>query len=471
VQQLSGQDASFVYTEQAHAPTHITSVGVYDQSTAPDGHVTFKGILAYLEARLHLARSFRQKIVRVPGDLDHPYWVEDGEFDLEYHVRHIALPKPGDWRQFCIQVARLHGRPLDLARPPWELYVVEGLDKIKGVPKGSFALVLKVHHAAIDGKSGVEMVTAIHTQTAAVVDPPPPAIAWQPESDPSMAALLARASFNNMLAPLRMARAVGRVGPGLGRAAALRRGPSATPNAAAPATRFNAPVTAHRVIDARFFAFADLKPMRAVVARATVNDVALTVIGGALRSYLEGKGELPGKPLLAMTPVSVRTEAERGDLGNQVSAMVVSLATDVADPVQRLAAVHQSTVASKQMTEAIGARNLQQLSQLAPGALVGLGSRLASEFARRGGGGAVNTVVTNVPGPREPLYFAGARLVLQTGAGPVVDGMGLINIVYTYGDRFVLSFTSCREIMPDPAHYGDCLEQSFSALRAAADPG
>src|SRR4029077_10321243 len=162
MQQLSGQDASFIYSERPHAPTHITSTSIYDPSTAPGGSVTFKGILAHLEARLHLARAFRQKVVRVPADFDHPYWVEDEEFDLEYHVRHIALPKPGDWRQFCIQAARLHARPLDLSRPPWEMTVIDGLGGTGRFPPGCFGTVLKVHHSAIDGVSGVELLNAIH---------------------------------------------------------------------------------------------------------------------------------------------------------------------------------------------------------------------------------------------------------------------------------------------------------------------
>ena len=147
--------------------------------------------------------------------------------------------------------------------------------------------------------------------------------------------------------------------------------------------------------------------------------------------------------------------------------MVVSLGSDIGDPVERLAAVHRSTAGSKEITKAIGARNLTELSQLAPGALIGLGTRLAGQFARRGNAGAVNCVVTNVPGPRQPLYFAGARSVRSFGAGPVADGMGLINIVTTYEQQFVLSFTSCRELMPDPARYADLLESSFDDLRRA----
>jgi WS/DGAT/MGAT family acyltransferase len=394
--------------------------------------------------------------------------VEDSEFDLEYHVRHIALPRPGDWRQFCIQTARLHARPLDLSRPLWELYVIEGLDGIKGVPKGAFAMVLKLHHAAVDGKSGVEMLNAIHSLAPTLDDPPPPAVPWQPEKDPSPFELYSRATANMIRQPARAARATGRLVPGLGRAMSVaRQGHGQETQGNAPRTRFNGPVTPHRVIDARFFDFADLKPMRAKVDGATVNDVALSIIGGALRGYLEGVGELPPTSLRAMTPVSVRSETEKSDLGNQVSAMVVSLATDIADPVERLAAVHRSTAGSKVITQAIGARNLTELSQLAPGALIGLGTRLAGQFARRGSAGAVNCVVTNVPGPREPLYFAGAQAVRSFGLGPVTDGMGLINIVTSYEQQFILSFTSCRELMPDPAHYADLLEGAFAALRSA----
>jgi len=263
-------------------------------------------------------------------------------------------------------------------------------------------------------------------------------------------------------------RLTGRIVPGLGRAAATMRNQSDAPaGGLAPGTRFNGPVTAHRVLDAKFFPFAELKPMRNLVEGATVNDVALAVIGGALRTYLEDAGELPTASLRAMTPVSVRTESEKSDLGNQVSAMIVSLATDVADPVERLAAVQRSTSSSKEVTQAVGARNLSELSQLAPGLLIGVGTRLAGRFTRPGSAGLVNTVVTNVPGPREPLYFAGARSVCSFGAGPAVDGMGLINIVGSYDTQFVLSFTACREMMPDPAHYADCIERSFGDLVAA----
>jgi WS/DGAT/MGAT family acyltransferase len=272
---------------------------------------------------------------------------------------------------------------------------------------------------------------------------------------------------NALTVPGRSARLAARLVPGFGRVARLPRRSDAPFTSLAPGTRFSGPVSPHRVLDACFFELADVKRMRKAVPGATVNDVALSVLGGALRQYLVDAGELPASPLRAMTPVSVRAESERADLGNLVSAMVVSLATDVEDPVERLAAVNASTTSSKEVTEAIGARNLTELSQFAPGALLGLGSRLAGQFARRNTAGVINTVVTNVPGAREPLYLCGAELLRWFGAGPVVNGMGLINIVGSYVDQFMLSFTADRAMMPDFAHYAGCIYGSFNALSKA----
>src|SRR5262245_54831100 len=157
MQQLSGLDASFLYFETPNAHTHISGLTIYDPSTCPDGRLTYERLLENTESRLHLARCFRQKLVKVPLDLDHPYWIEDPDFDLEFHVRHIALPKPGTWRQLCRQAARLHSQPLDATRPLWEMYLIDGLDHIPGLPKGSCAIVTKIHHAAIDGVSGMEL--------------------------------------------------------------------------------------------------------------------------------------------------------------------------------------------------------------------------------------------------------------------------------------------------------------------------
>ena len=467
MQQLSGMDASFLYFETPNAPTHIGSFTIYDPSTAPGGHVTFKGILANVERRLHLARCFRQKIVHVPMDLDHPYWIEDPEFDLEFHVRHIALPHPGDWRQLCIQVARIHSRPLDLSKPLWEMYVIGGLDNVEGVPPDSFAVLTKIHHAAIDGVSGAELATAIHDLE---VDgaPPPPEKKWQPEPDPSSLELAASYAGNLIRDPFRLARTVRNVAPGVTRL--LRGDPKADIEAASPVprTRFNGTVSPHRVVEGRVFSLDDIRAIRKGVPGATVNDVILAVCGGALRRYLEAHGELPAESLVAMAPISVRSDAERSDAGNQISAMSVTLFSDEPDPLERLRKVHHGTRASKATAEAVGARTMTDITQFVPGMLSGLAARL---YTRMGLANRIqpflNTVITNVPGPQIPLYFTGARMVALHGMGPVMDGMGLIHPVFSCSGKISIAVTACRKQMPDPGFYAECLQASFDELRDA----
>ncbi len=260
MRQLRGEDARFVYGESGHANSNITLISIYDPSTARDGRVHFKELLKHIESRLSLSPIFRQKLLRVPLELDFPYWIEDESFDLEYHVRHIALPKPGDWRQFCIQASRIHARPLDLSRPLWELYLVEGLDSFLHLPPDSFAILAKVHHAAIDVRGGAEITTLLHDITAQP-PAPEPAEPWFPESPPGPVSLLTRALINNVVRPLMfagpLARAIGKVTPvvfgALGEM--LRKDRVAV-------TRFNSEVSPHRVFDSRRFFIDEFKRIR-----------------------------------------------------------------------------------------------------------------------------------------------------------------------------------------------------------------
>ena len=469
MEQLSGQDASFVYLDTQNTPMHIGSVGIYDPSTAPGGFVRFKDILRHVESRLHKARSFRQKLVRVPFDLDHPYWVEDGDFDIEFHVRHIALPKPGDWRQLCIQVARLHARPLDLGKPLWEFIIVEGLDNIPGIPPGCFALVAKVHHAAIDGMSGVELSSAVHDTEALPVSDAP-AVAWKADNDPATAELLFRTWVNSVRQPVRFAETLWRSVPGMARLGKeLLGGDLSLANAKpAPKTIFNTKVGPHRVFDAMGMPMANVRAIKSAVEGATVNDAILTIIGGGLRHYLQGRDELPVESMTCMAPISVRADGEKEAMGNLVSAMTVPLGTHIADPIARLKFVHKQTLNSKALTNAVGARTLTDYSQLLPAALAGVGTRLYTRLGIANMHSPVfNCVATNVPGPRVPLYFAGAKMVKMMGTGPVFDGMGLINTIYSYADEIAISFTSDRAMMPDPDKYAAALRKSYEELFAA----
>ena len=468
MEQLTGMDASFLYFETRNAPTHIGSFAIYDQSTAPGGRVTFTGILSNVEKRLHLARCFRQKLVKAPLDFDHPYWIEDPDFDLEFHVRHIALPHPGDWRQLCIQAARIHARPLDLSRPLWEMYVIEGLDNVEGVPEGGFAVLTKIHHAAIDGVSGAELAGALH-DLSPDAEPPEPTERWVPEREPSFIELAARTAVNNIRSPFRLARVIRRNAPGL--ANLLRGAPEdeVENSGPVPRTRFNGTISPHRVVEGRTFSLQDIRDIRKRVPGATVNDVILTVCSGALRRYLDSHGELPEESLVAMAPISVRSDDETGSAGNKISTMSVTLYSDEADPLERLRKMYAGTQKSKATAEAIGARTMTDITQFMPGALAGLAARA---YSRLGLANAIrpflNTVITNVPGPQIPLYFTGARMVGLFGMGPVMDGMGIIHPVFSCSGKISIAVTACRDMLPDPGFYAECLQASYDELFEAA---
>jgi diacylglycerol O-acyltransferase / wax synthase len=472
VLQLSPQDASFLYAETPLAPMSGGGLAIYDPSTAPGGKVTLKGLMSFIEERLHLAPFYRRKIVRVPFDVDHPWWVEDENFDIEFHVRHIALPEPGDWRQLCIQCARLVSRPLDLTKPLWETYVIDGLDRVKGYPAGCFGILSKVHHAAIDGASGAELATATQDLSPDAPSPTPPDTPWQGEPVPSDAALLARATWNNTTRPWQAVANLARNGAVRGLVEVIRRPPPGGQRAqSTPSTRFNRKVSAHRVVDGVTFDLDEIRVLRSMAPGSTVNDVVLAIEGGALRHYLQDKGELPSQSLTAMCPISLRPPGETASGGNQVGAMVVPLHTDVPDARSRLSAVHASTTAAKELQNAVGARTLTDLSQFIPAATAALAGRMAAtmEIRYESSPPPYNTVVTNVPGPQQPLYMAGAKMVASYGFGMVHDNMGLMNVVTSYVGKVSITATADREMMPDPAFYAQCIHDSLDELKAAAD--
>jgi WS/DGAT/MGAT family acyltransferase len=244
--------------------------------------------------------------------------------------------------------------------------------------------------------------------------------------------------------------------------------PRYQPPATAPRTRFSGTVTAHRVVENRSFDLGEVRRIKSAVPGATINDAVLAIVAGALRRYLQSKDELPNEPLVIMAPISIRSEEEKGAMGNRVSAMTLPIPTDIADPVERLRVVHSTTQETKEMAGAIPARTLTDFNQFIPWALAGLAARTAASFKMAETmAPAINTVVTNVPGPQVPLYLAGAKLLKQFGMGPVTDGMGIIHPVFSYNGELAISVTACREMMPDPAFYAECLQSSFDELAAA----
>jgi diacylglycerol O-acyltransferase len=453
---------------------------IYDPSTAPGGKVTFKGILEELDARLHLAAVFRRRLTELPGGFDRPYWVDDPSFDLEYHVRHIGLPQPGDWRQLCIQVARLHARQIDLRRPPWEITVIEGLNSVPGVPKGSFAMALKLHHCAVDGMASIQMIAAMHDLAADSPRPAGPDSAWRPAPLPTTRTLLSRTAINAALYPLRAGTVLASSAPKAVRGLAglpgrlvggvmsrVAEGADGIVPSFPPKTRFNQSVSPHRVFEARFHDLADFKRIKAKVPGSTVNDVALAYVGGALREYLDGHGELPDESLVAACPISLREAGDQTSQGNAVFGRLQRLGTDIADPIERLAAIAASTAGGRSGSDQSTGTQLLDLVGTVPTALLGLTAKAASVLPFSGPTVA-NTTVTNVPGPTEPVFFSGARLVRAAGLGPLIGGLNLIHVVASYNGTLSISATADRDALPDPATYAECMEQAFRELLANA---
>jgi diacylglycerol O-acyltransferase / wax synthase len=476
VQQLSWTDDMMLRAEGPATPLQIQLLLIYDPSTAPNGKVTFKGILEELDARLHLADVFRRRLTGLPGGMHRPYWVDDPNFDLEYHVRHIGLPQPGDWRQLCIQVARLHARQIDLRRPPWEITVIEGLNAVPGVPKGSFAMVLKLHHCVVDGLASVQMIAALHDLGADSPRPAAPDSAWRPGALPSTTDLLARTAINAALQPLRVGKVLassapkavrGLVGlPGkLAGGVVLGLVGGSVPSLP-PKTRFNQTVSPHRVFEARFHDLAAFKRIKASVPGSTINDVALAYVGGALRAYLDGHGELPDESLVAACPMSMRAKGDETSAGNALFGRLQTLGTDIADPLKRLEAIAESTAGSRSGSESTRTQLLELIGTV-PTSLLGITAKAASALPFSGPLIA-NTTVTNVPGPTEPIFFSGARLVRAAGLGPLVGGLNLIHVVASYNGTLSISATADRNALPDPATYAECMEQAFQELLAVA---
>src|SRR5579884_3071594 len=364
MQRLSGLDATFLYVETATNHMHVASTCIFDPSTVPGGY-SFEKVRQLVSERLPLLPPFRRRLAEVPFGLHHPLWIEDPDFDIDYHLRRAALPSPGGPAELAEFSADVNSRQLDRSRPLWEMYVIEGVEG------GLIATVTKTHHSAIDGVSGAELtVNLLDLQPEPSPAPPDD---WAPDRIPSDLELVGYALASLARQPLRAIKATRRtVEMGLNLRRRNRR-PGVKPPPApfsAPRTSFNQNITAHRTMGFAEASLDDVKQVKNALG-GTVNDVVLAVCSGALRRYLSDRSELPTKPLIAMVPVSVRAESEKGTMGNRVSSMLVSLATDIADPVERLRVITDSTERAKDQERAISAETLTDWTEFAAPAVFG----------------------------------------------------------------------------------------------------
>ncbi len=456
--QLTGLDAAFLAMETPAVYGHVGSICVVDPSTAPEP-LTLETLQELIASRLHLVPPFRRRLAEVPFGFDQPYWIEDPHFDIEFHVRELALAAPGNDHQLAEQAARLHARPLDRDRPLWEVYLISGL------AGGRAAIYTKVHHAAIDGVSGNDILGAVldtDPKGRDLGEVPP----WKPDSVPGAVPLLARSMVSLAGHPLRAVRMTAdmiRTMPYMLRSPArptipllepllpTRRGASAVLAESplrAPRTPFNHSVSPHRRWAFRTVPMADVRAVKSATG-ATINDVVMALTAGALRRWLQDHGALPDSPLLAAVPVSVRTKEQEGTGGNRVSTMIAPLATHLADPAERLEHSHEAMAAAKDQHGALPADLLSDVTQFAMPALAGQAARLAARLRLVEWLSPFNLIVSNVPGPRVPLYYAGARLIAYYPLSAVADGQGLNITVMSYDGGMHFGLIACRELVPD----------------------
>jgi WS/DGAT/MGAT family acyltransferase len=463
MRQLNALDAQFLNVESPTTVVHVGSLILLDPSTVPSGTWGLDAVRSVMEARLHLAAPLRQRLVEVPLGLGRPYWVEDPHFDIEFHLRELALPTPGSREQLGEQVARIHSRPLDRTRPLWEAYVITGLED------GKVAYYSKIHHAAIDGISGAEIL-----ETILDVSPEPREVELAEQEDgarglPSTLELVRRGLTSAALNPVELLRTVPRSLSYLDELPGASNFPGAglVSDAAgfvsrmlgggqhvghrklqAPRTPFNGRITPHRRFAFGSVPLADVKLVKNHFAM-TVNDVVMTLTASALRRWLLDHDALPDTPLVVAVPVSVKTHDQRGELGNHVSVMTAELPTHLADPLERLEFMRAAMDEAKRHFEAVPATLLQDLSHVIPTALSGLAARGLFRLASVPGV-LFNLFVSNVPGPQLPLYIAGAKVEGIYPVSAVTDWTGGLNItLFSYEGDLDFGLIVCREMVPD----------------------
>lgn len=448
MRQLTGVDTSFLHMENARTYGHVNGVVILDPSTAPQP-INADTIRDYMAARIHLLDPLRWRLVEVPLGIDRPYWVEDPDLDLDFHIRGIALPAPGSDKQLADQVARIAARHLDRSKPLWELYVIEGLED------GKVAIMTKLHHAAVDGKAGMQIMSTL-LSTDPACPAPVPARAKVREKVPTPLEMWGRGWMGLWSRPeagVRLMLDAAKEGRKMAAQLGFRdltewkkvlRNPGT-----APRLSFNTTLGPHRNWAFGSVALSDVKAVKDAHG-CTLNDVVMAMCAGAVRRWLVDHDELPEKPLLAMVPVSTRTAEQAASAGNQVSAMVAPLPTHLADPLDRLASASKEMVAAKDQHAALPAHLLTDFSQFAAPAAAQLvadtaanlrwADRMAPPF---------NLVISNVPGPREPLYYAGALLESNYPVSIINDGMGLNITLQSYRDRIDFGLVGTPELVPD----------------------
>ncbi|MEZ4884381.1 MAG: wax ester/triacylglycerol synthase family O-acyltransferase [Chitinophagales bacterium] len=463
IQAISGLDATFLYGETPTSPMHVGSVVVIE------GSLKFETFRQIILSRIHQIPKMRQRLVSVPLSMDYPYWVDDPEFDIDMHLSHIALPQPGGWQELRDTASQIFSEHLDRSRPLWSFTFVEGLDSVSQVPKGSVAVISKIHHVAIDGVAGAGILSVLYDISPKLKEIPAPK-PYNPAPLPNELALIAKSTVSFATNPLKFPKLITNTLSATLKAGVLSRvqrlDPPPSPFSA-PSTPLNGIISSRRKWNASILSLERIKALKNIMG-TTLNDVILAICAGALRRYLLEKKKLPKKSLVALVPVSTRTEAEANNAGNQISSMLLQLATHIEDPIERLEVIHENAMRGKAYQKALGAKTLANMAEAVPFGLANQAARLYSRFHLAENHKPVfNVLITNVPGPNFPLYINGHKVLSIMGMAPIIDGMGLIITIFSYNGLVTISPTSDVKTMPDLDTFSRYLRESANELEAA----
>ena len=461
MQRLSGLDASFLYLETSDQPMHVCSIMELDTSTMPGGY-TFDRLRDALSLRIRAMPQFREKLANSPLNLDHPVWVDDNNFDIDRHLHRIGLPPPGgraELSEICGHIASL---PLDRRRPLWEMWVIEGVAGTNCHRDGRIGVMIKVHHAGVDGVTGANLMSQLCTTEADAPAPDPVdgvggASGWE---------IAAGGLVRFASRPLHLANVVpGTVSSVVGTLLRAREGQTMARPFAAPRTVFNARISGRRNVALAKLDLEDIKTVKNHFG-VKVNDVVMALVSGVLRQYLAERNALPDTSLVATVPVSVHGKSDRPGR-NQVSGMFSSLQTHIADPVERLKAIAEANSVAKQHSSAIGATLLQDWTQFAAPAVFGIAMRVYAR-TRLTEMPVHNLVVSNVPGPQIPLYMLGCEVKAMFPLGPIFHGSGLNITVMSLNRNLDVGLISCPQLLPDLWAMADEFAIGMQELRAIA---
>ncbi len=460
--QISGYDAAFLYAESPTSPMHIASLVIVE------GSLNFKDFKNIVASKLHLMPKFRQRLLHVPMDLDYPYWVDDPNFELDLHLNRIRLAEPTNWEALRRTTSRLFSAPLDLRRPLWSIHFIEGIDEIPQLPKGSVAIVSKVHHVMIDGSSGVGLMGVLFNQDDKVTPIDKSKIKkFEPDPLPDNISLLLKSGYGFLKNPFKIPKTIAETAMAFMKTRASKtlsiQKEFTTARYPVPITIFNGNVSPKRTWGTAILSFDRVNALRKVMG-VSINDLILAVCAGAIRRYLKEKEKLPLQPLVANVPISIRNEEDTSD-GNKIANMMVQLATHIEDPLERLEYIQEQTMLGKSRHKTRGAKTLSKMADAVPFGLANLAAGLYSKYNIKDlHRPPFNVTITNVPGPSKVLYLNGHKVVSIFGLTPVVDGFGLIIAAFSYNGKISITTTSDKRTMPDCYVFSRYIRESANEL-------